>query len=169
MNKHTLFPLFVLSCLWQTSYASDINIEKLISCTKVASDTARLACFDAVTAQVSAQSETTQLSNEASPNSSETTNPESITPLPDDIGGGEFSSGNEEQEKGYRGHVTDCQQAADRRWFYIFDNGQVWKQVDRRKRRHRDCDFFVTLTEDNFGYTMVIDGQDSKIRVDRRR
>jgi hypothetical protein len=157
--------LFIATIFYHASFAADNPLDQFTACAKIASDSKRLICFDSAAKSLSSRTDTPAASEVVtSPQISETP-----TALPDDLGGGEFSSGKKAEEVGYRGHVTSCKKSADRRWFYIFENGQVWKQVDRRKRRHKKCDFHVTLIEDTFGYTMTIDGQDSKIRVDRRR
>lgn len=137
-------------------------VDELLSCAGIVDTQQRLACYDALSSNLKGANE--QAATAASPEDQDTA---VAAAMPDSIGGGAFSP--EEQQTSYRGRVTSCKKSADRRWFYIFENGQVWKQVDRRKRRHKTCDFQVTLSKDNFGYTMMIDNQDAKIRVDRRR
>lgn len=89
--------------------------------------------------------------------------------LPADLGGRVFANKDGEDPVEGRGRVTQCTLAVDKKWFYHFENGQVWKQVDSRRRRHSDCDFMVTIIKDGFGYKMQIDGEKSKIRINRRR
>ena len=91
-----------------------------------------------------------------------------LTPIPDQIGGGRFSNASKTSQK-FSGHVKSCKKSFDGRWFYIFDNDQVWKQVGSHKYRHKNCDFDVTLSRDFFGYIMRIDDQKLKIRVNRKR
>ena len=89
--------------------------------------------------------------------------------MPDSLGGGIYADKAGVKPETNRGHVTSCKKSSDRKWFYIFENGQVWKQVDSRKRRHKECDFWATIVKDSFGFKMIIDGQQGKIRIDRRR
>ena len=63
--------------------------------------------------------------------------------------------------------VTRCEQAYDGKYFFFFDNGQVWKQVKADRERYRDCDFTVTVTRDWFGYKMQRDGKERRIRISR--
>ena len=68
-----------------------------------------------------------------------------------------------------RGKVTKCQQDVNDKWYFYFDNGQVWKQRSNSRLRFPDCDFWVTITEDTFGYKMTIEGEDKQIRIGRIR
>jgi len=90
--------------------------------------------------------------------------------LPESLGGGEYADKAGVKPTEYRGKVVSCQKAYDRKWFYIFDNKQVWKQIDSRKLRYRyGCDFKVTIYRGRFGYIMLIDDQEGKIQVKRHR
>ena len=73
-----------------------------------------------------------------------------------------------EEKKTYRGHVKSCGQMSDDRWYFVFDNGQVWKQSSDGSYRFGKCDFDVTITKDFFSYKMKIDGGKS-LRVRRER
>ena len=72
------------------------------------------------------------------------------------------------EKKKYRGHVRSCGQMSDDRWYFVFDNGQMWKQSSDGNYRFKQCDFDVTITEDFFGYKMKIDGGKT-LRVKRER
>ena len=65
--------------------------------------------------------------------------------------------------------VTLCQQDRDKVWFFKFDNGQVWKQVDRTRLSFQDCDFPVAILKDGFGYKMQIEGSEKQIRISRKK
>ena len=65
--------------------------------------------------------------------------------------------------------VVQCQQDRDGAWYFKFDNGQVWKQVDGTSRRFKDCDFPVVVSKDGFGYKMQVEGEGAKIRISRRK
>ena len=68
-----------------------------------------------------------------------------------------------------QGRVTGCQKDASNRWYFVFDNGQVWKQRSDDRLSFRECDFWVTITKDFFGYKMQIDGEKKRIRIGRIR
>ena len=67
------------------------------------------------------------------------------------------------------GRVTGCQKDASKKWYFVFDNGQVWKQRSNARLTTRECDFPVTITKDAFGYKMQIDGESKWIRIGRIR
>lgn len=63
--------------------------------------------------------------------------------------------------------VSRCGEANNRKFYFYFDNGQVWKYVGGRKLRIRDCSKQATLQEDRFGYTLQLDGDSRSMRVER--
>ncbi len=142
-------------------------VEQLMSCARIQQDADRLTCYEQLGESV--LGDDTQASTETSATPAQVDVIPAEGALPDSLGGGDFSDKAGIKVETNRGRVSSCKKASDRKWFYIFDNGQVWKQVDSRKRHYKNCDFFVTVSKDSFGYTMVIDGKDSKIRIDRRR
>jgi hypothetical protein len=75
----------------------------------------------------------------------------------------------DEKKKPIPGHVRSCQQASDKRWFFVLDNGDVWKQSGGTIRRFSDCDFDVVIRKDLFGHKMSIEGDDKTIRVRRHK
>ena len=88
--------------------------------------------------------------------------------LPDDLGIEKKEKKRAAEKKKYRGHVRSCGQMSDDRWYFVFDNGQMWKQSSDGNYRFKQCDFDVTITEDFFGYKMKIDGGKT-LRVKRER
>ena len=62
--------------------------------------------------------------------------------------------------------VVRCGEANNHRFYFYFDNGQVWKYLGGKKLRYRTCKFPATLTEDSFGFALRIDGK-SSLRVRR--
>jgi hypothetical protein len=66
-----------------------------------------------------------------------------------------------------RGTVTKCRQDDNKKYYFYFENGQVWKQSDRKRLKFKDCDFSVTITKDFFGSKMQQDGEDRRIRITR--
>ena len=90
-----------------------------------------------------------------------------VKTIPDDLG--KTRKGHNEKAEEYTGHVSSCQKAHDRQWFYFFDNGQVWKQVDRKRRYYKECNFNATITKDAFGFSFQVDGEGPKTRIRRHR
>ncbi len=92
-------------------------------------------------------------------------------PLTEQVGEEQLSgkSRPEREPESFRGRVVECKQDASKKWYFYFDNGQVWKQRANARLSRRDCDFAVTLTKDSFGYKMQIEGESKKIRVGRIR
>ncbi len=66
-----------------------------------------------------------------------------------------------------RANVVRCGKANDHRFYFYFDNGQVWKYLGNRHLRYRNCDSPATLYEDGFGFALQLDGEKRKLRVQR--
>ncbi len=124
-------------------------ISKIESCSAESENTVRLECFDKLSASLQKEK-----SNEEN--------------LPDNLGGGKFDDNREESE-GSSGVVKSCKKSYDGKWFFIFESGQVWKQVDKVKRRYKDCKFNVTITRDGFGYKMRVEDDPRIIRIKRHK
>jgi hypothetical protein len=166
-RKLGLLSILGLICTSPSQASNSEIIEQLKNCAQIQQDPDRIACYEQLGKSVletALETATTPAQVEAIPTEVATQGE-----LPDSLGGGDFSDRAGVKIETNRGRVTSCKKASNRKWFYIFDNGQVWKQVDSRKRHYKNCDFFVTVSKDSFGYTMVIDGQDGKVRIDRRR
>ena len=141
-------------------------VEALKACAEMTDRDARLACFDnlgqRVLGEESAQNEPAQ-EEVAQPEAETRTIAAEAQPLPDDLG----VTGPKTTE--YSGRVTSCKKGHYGDWYFIFDNGQVWKEVNRRNRRFKECDFDVTITKDTFGYRMQIDSLNKSLRVKRHQ
>lgn len=166
-------------------------LEELKSCAKTADDSARIACYEALGKSVlaaeagsAAEASVAASDTSADDSASETGSATSEAPtqaetkadaevdgsLPDGIGGGEFARAAGIPQESYRGKVKSCKKGLDKKWFYIFEGGQIWKQSDNRKRSYKaGCDFYVTLLKDAFGYVMTVDGEDRSTRISRFR
>ena len=138
-------------------------VEELKACAKMTDRDARFACFDKLGERVLREE-----SADKNPTREEVAQPEAVTaeasnvqPLPDDLG---KSSG-----INYSGLITSCKKGYYGNWYFIFDNGQVWKEVNKRNLRFKECNFNATITRDAFGYKMQIDGVDKTIRVRRNQ
>jgi hypothetical protein len=130
-------------------------VDKVRKCSSMAGDSARLDCFDAIALDVV---NIHQIA-EAEPQG-----------LPENLGGIEFDENPVAQETS-QGVVTSCKKSFDRKWFFSFENGQVWKQVnaDNRRYNYKGCNFPVTVRKDGFGYVMQIEGQGREIRIKRHK
>lgn len=180
-------PMLVLLLLPLQSQAADV-LEQLKACARTQDQPQRSQCYEDLGRQVlaadagqttdnsaatdggtdangaAAQSKPAADTETAKSQARQDNNPQA---LPDDIGGGKFSDGSDRNLESYTGVLTRCQRASDRKWFYVFDNGQIWKQVDRRKLRHKNCSGTVTIVKDGFGYKMTMDSIKGRIRIRR--
>ena len=94
---------------------------------------------------------------------------EEYAPLTDEIGAerlGKKGSGAEDDMR-VRGTVTACRKDSLNKYFFYFENGQVWKQKDSERLRYKECKFSVMITKDFFGYKMQVDGEKRRIRIGR--
>lgn len=137
--------------------------EELKVCARMTDEDARFACFDNLGERVLREE-----SADREPAPEKMAQPEAITatatdvqPLPDDLGN--------PKNVQYGGLITSCKKGYYGNWFFFFDNGQVWKEVNNRNLRFKECNFIATITKDAFGYKMQIDGREKAIRVKRNR
>ena len=172
--------------------ADDI-LENLKSCAQTQDQTTRIACYEELGQRVLSDEAGTiseggdphskvnqQTTSDKNPNSqaapsvadagkADSSNTDSA--LPNHIGGAKFSEQDGIETPTYRAFVKSCQQGVDKRWFYILENGQIWKQVDRRKIRHKQkkCGFHATISKGRFGFQLQVDGEERRISVNRFR
>lgn len=172
----SFFPAaLLLACISIDAVHAADPLDEIRTCAKVVNSDARLACYDSLGEQVLAGDRTVSKPApktvvQAEP--AEQPTAASTTPsLPDSIGGGEF----EEQPKktkaktSNQGLITSCKKGPDSKWYFYFDNGQVWKQTNSDKLYFRSCEFVATITRDAFGFKMQIEGKKRKIRVSRKK
>lgn len=138
-------------------------VEELKVCARMTDQDARFACFDNLGERVLREEPA-----DKKPTQDQMPRPETVTatetnaqPLPDDFGSSKSIQ--------YSGFITSCKKGHYGNWYFIFDNGQVWKEVNKRNLRFKECNFNATITRDAFGYKMRIDGVDKTIRVRRNR
>ena len=147
-------------------HAQDSNA--MARCAEVDDADARLACYD----KAARRSAPPQAASETAATASiEPPPPKEPQPLTEEVGEEQLDgrSRPEREPESFRGKVIDCKQDASKKWYFYFDNGQVWKQRANARMTRRDCDFDVTITKDSFGYRMQIVGESKKIRVGRIR
>ena len=169
-SQHSKIVLSLAACISASVAQSADYVDELKACTKVTDQDARFACYENLGKRVLEDESAT-----GKPSAETMVQPEAAVPvatgtatkavaLPDDLGNKSFKDPTQ-----YRGLITSCKKNADEQWYFYFDGGQVWKQVDGRRHHYRECNFFVTITNDGLGYKMQIDGTKKKVRVSRRR
>lgn len=135
---------------------------------------ARLTCYDNLGEQVLASD---QAAGNPAPKTEVQAEPAkqpavaSTTPsLPETIGGGAFEEPKKKETiSSSQGLITSCKKGPDKKWYFYFDNGQVWKQTNSDRHYFKTCEFVATITRDTFGYKMQIEGKKRKIRVSRKK
>jgi hypothetical protein len=166
-SQHSKFVLSLAACISASVAQSADYVDELKACTKVTDRDARFACYENLGKRALEDESVTEKSSAEMKVQSEaavlvaTGTASKAAALPDDLG--------IENTSQYRGLITSCKKNADEQWYFYFDNGQVWKQVDGRRRHYRKCNFYVTITNDGLGYKMQIDGDKNKVRISRRR
>ena len=163
----TIFILGTIALIASTKvHAQDSS--DMARCAELENADARLACYD----EVIGQSSSSPPSPEAAEKEPTGTAPRSEpVPLTQDVGEEQLDGKNrpESEPMIIQGRVTECQKDASNKWYFVFDNGQVWKQRSNARLPVGECDFSVTITKDVFGYKMQIDGEGKKIRIGRIR
>lgn len=175
----------VLLCVSFTTQADQVDTNSIQACTSIEDDRARLQCYDerigrdiapsieqAAALAVPKQSEQAR-QQETAPTATLATgdNPEQSgeAALPQGLGGSQFDPQEEQEATSYRGQITQCRKAGDGKYLFFFASGQIWKQVKSSKKRYKNCNFAVTISEDIFGFKMEIDGRRGNIRISRKR
>jgi hypothetical protein len=150
-------------------------VDEMKTCAKTANPDERIACYealgkrmleaDAATTTMKAQPvQTAPIAADAAV-AAQASTPE----LKDDLGGERFAKETDPAEAQNQGLITSCRYGRDDRWYFYFDNGQVWRQSNFGRLSVDECNFIATINKGLFGYKMKIDGRDGKIRVSRRK
>lgn len=148
-------------------HAHELQSRELKQCIEIEGDAARLACYDEVSGRLPPQAiEQSQASTV-----DEDTSAEEYAPLTDDVGVESLPPEERKKQDGpvIRAIVTACRQDARDKYYFYFDNGQVWKQKDDDRLRYKDCNFSVIILKDFFGYKMQVEGEEKRIRISRVR
>jgi len=139
----------------QLTWSADGSSDELQRCRSIEDAPARLACYD----KDNEEQVPEQLSQ-----------PAPAEPPPakslDDLGS--ETLGRDDAEKlEVRAVLTECTKNAQDRYYFHFENGQVWKQKSGKRPNIKDCEFGVTITKDFLGYKMKRDGKKGAIRISR--
>ncbi len=163
-RSNTAIFILLITVFTSSGIAQSVDpVEELKACAKMTDRNARFACFDNLGERVLREA-----SADEKPTREKMAQPEAVTgtatnaqPLPDDLGN---STGIKYSEL-----ITSCKKGPSGAWYFIFDNGQVWKEVNKRNRRFKECNFNATITKDGFGYKMHIHEVDKYLRVKRHQ
>lgn len=175
-----------------SSHGSDGISSDLQRCAAIEAANERLACYDALASRPVPAPQPVEVPMPAPPVAMPSTSASSVpvarpspavsqapaaapSPAPvatkslDDLGS-EMLPGAARKEKPellVRARVTRCEKDARKKYYFVFENGQVWKQVSDKRLSYKQCDFEVTITKDFFGYKMQADGEDRRVSIAR--
>jgi len=168
-----------------SSAAASNVVEDLKSCARMVERDARVECYESLGKQVLGNEATAQGATVAEPVAQPASSAPAATAaavssvaevpadkpeMDDHIGGYKFEEKpSDHPDNAIQARVVLCQQDRDKAWFFKFENGQVWKQVDRTTLNFQGCDFPVTILKDGFGYKMKIEGSERQIRISRQK
>jgi hypothetical protein len=139
----------------------------LESCANLEDPQARLACYDAAS-QGLQEEKLASPPVEAAPAGESVESPaaEDSAPAWDAIGE-EQPGPEDEKEQSLRLALTDCRKGPTGKWYFYFDDGQVWKQKDNDRFSTKNCDGEVAISKDFFGYKIKFQTTENKIRAER--
>ncbi len=162
-------------------------IEALKTCARTVQQEARIECYEALGKRVLASAEATpdvadvaETAPVVQPGAAQEGAVEAAVAtaavsapkadMDEHMGGYEYQEKpSDHPDNAVHARVTLCQQDRGKVWYFKFENGQVWKQVDRTRLNFQGCDFAVTILKDGFGYKMQIEGSERQIRISRRK
>ncbi len=177
-------PIITAGCVLSFAAIAETPVEEsLKQCGAIQDQAARLACYDEVAsrkpeaeppapavvetdAAAEQTSEETESVTDAAAEvaAAPTANDERLATLGDEQIG-------EQRKKSdmleIQARVVSCKKDDFRRYFFYFENGQVWKQKSDRRLSYKECDFNITITKDFFGYKMLPEGETRRIRISR--
>ena len=163
-RSNTAIFILLITVFTSSGIAQSVDpVEELKACAKMTDRNARFACFDNLGERVLREEPA-----DKKPTQEKMAQPEAVTatatnaqPLPNDFGSSKSIQ--------YNGLITSCKKGHYGGWYFIFDNGQVWKEANNRNLRFKECNFNATITRDSFGYKIQIDDVEKTIRVRRIR
>ena len=90
-------------------------------------------------------------------------------PLTDEVGLSQRDIGDADKPRPYLANVTRCSLSPRGKYYFYFDNGQVWRQTDAERQEFEDCDFSATIEKDMFGFKMRPQNGARPVRIKRIR
>lgn len=159
-----LGPLFGTAVYAQTGN----TMEQLKDCARMADRDRRVACYEALGSRVLNADDSTPGSISDSGDQETAETEPGRHALPDDFGRDDPEKRKQPEAIEHTGLITSCKKGYDRQWYFYFDNGQVWKQVDSRPIHFTRCEFTAIISKDRVGYKMQIEGKHKRIRIKRQ-
>jgi hypothetical protein len=171
----SLISITILFPAWSASHDRWDN--ELRDCSEIEQDSARLACFDRVMRAaagkgVQQQEESAEVTMEDTPvlpAADVATDTSPTATLPEEIGLAPHDRKDQGKPDEYTARVVRCSEGASGKYFFYFENGQVWQESSASRRSYDNCDFLVAITKDTFGYRMSPKGETQRIRIRRVR
>jgi hypothetical protein len=175
----------VLLAFVSAPLAADSEVEANLECKSMQDSVARLACYDALNSpSAPQQSDPAERAGPVVPDAPVDAPPATpkpaaavpaASPQPDESApemlsdkvGRETLGPKKGEEVLVRGRIVSCREDLTGKYVFYFENGQVWRQKGNSRVRWKECDFEVTISKDFFGYKMVRDGDDRKVRIAR--
>ena len=173
----TLISSIPLIILLSTPAASkeDSVIEQLLNCARTEDRAVRAECYEVLGKQVleaeSGKPSMAPVKEAVAPAASLENTPDNASSdaLPESAGGGKFSNEEKVDRESWTAVLKTCKRTAAKKWAVMFENGQVWKQVDSRRIRRLTCSGSVTIEKDGFGYKMMLKDGKGGMRIKRQR
>jgi hypothetical protein len=147
-----------------------VSVDELSQCREIADSEQRLACYDGIGKPAPAIEPTATV---AEPLAQDTAAAAEVVPaakvdsayreLTDDVGLPKTDATSQQ----IRATVVRCGQANNRKFYFYFDNGQVWEYIGGKRLRYKNCDTQASLIEDGLGFKMQLDGESLEMRVRR--
>lgn len=192
------FAILATALIPLSALAQDPISNALSKCAQIADDGDRLICYDALSALAVPDAGSVATSNPApevapapasTPEAAPSTGaavaagtgvaattaavpqaPEGSTPLSDDVGKERVQNAERPEAPIYSATVSRCEESrSSGQYFFVMENGQVWKQANYRRLGWKNCRFGVTITKDGFGYEMYVPEKERTVRVTRIR
>ena len=189
-SPRRLFSILLL-LLPMSAFSQDILSVDLGKCAQIEDDGDRLSCYDALVlpdapaepapapvadAPVEAPDDTAAATATAVATpatvAAEALAPsaDGTTPITEDVGKERIEREEPEEPTVYSANVVRCEASgASGQYYFVMENGQVWKETNYRRLRWSNCRFPVNISKDGFGYKMYVAEKDRTLRVRRVR
>ena len=144
------------------------STDGIAECREFADAEARLACYDRIGKTASGNKE----QSEPGENVAETPEPGMAEIEKGDSGYGVLSDDtglpqSADANKPIPVTISKCGEATNFKFYFYFDNGQVWRYIGGKKLRYRGCEGAAILVEDRLGFSLQMEGDNARLRVKR--
>ena len=145
--------------------------EGIEQCRTISDTSARLACYDGIgRSEAAPPAPAPEARQDATPDPGPLDQPSQVASentaygeLTDNVGLPKSA----DEYKPIPVTVVRCARSNNRKWYFYFDNGQVWQYLGTRALRYRGCNTPGLLVEDGMGFALKMDGDTAKHRVKR--